>query len=98
MFSAHAEDAGSRVIVCHWQQQPVGLLGNGWKGGVHECARSCVERILERVAAGRAELMVASHNQGSVQAAARRMHALGLTPATSGAPVPPLSSNNTAKK
>jgi hypothetical protein len=49
-------------------------------------ARSCVERILERVADGRAELMVASHKQGSVQAAARRMHGLGLAPATSGAP------------
>ena len=44
----------------------------------------CVGRILEAVAAGSAELMVASHNQESVELATRRMHELGLQPSTSG--------------
>ncbi len=45
-----------------------------------------MERILGAVAQGDAELMVASHNQASVQKAARCMHRLGLNPATSGEP------------
>ena len=50
------------------------------------CARvgRCVERILGAVAQGDAELMVASHNQASVQRAAACMHRLGLDPSTSG--------------
>lgn len=42
--------------------------------------------MLEAVADGNAELMVASHNQESVALATRRMHELGLRPSTSGAP------------
>jgi len=46
----------------------------------------CVGRVLEAVADGNAELMVASHNQESVALATRRMHELGLQPSSSGAP------------
>lgn len=46
--------------------------------------RRCVGRVLQAVAQGEAELMVASHNQDSVAAATRAMHALGLQPSTSG--------------
>ena len=49
------------------------------------CCR-CAARVLEAVADGRAELMVASHNQESVALATRRMHELGLQPSTSGKP------------
>ena len=48
--------------------------------------RRCAGRVLESVAGGAAELMVASHNQESVALATRRMHALGLHPSTSGEP------------
>lgn len=44
----------------------------------------CVELVLGAVAQGMAELMVASHNQASVQKAARCMHRFGLHPSTSG--------------
>ncbi|KAK9834130.1 hypothetical protein WJX81_000815 [Elliptochloris bilobata] len=44
----------------------------------------CVERVLRVVADGGGELMVASHNQASVAAAAAAMQRLGLHPATSG--------------
>ncbi len=44
----------------------------------------CVERILGLVARGDAELMVASHNQASVENASRCMHRLGLDPSSSG--------------
>ncbi|BDA46933.1 Proline dehydrogenase 1, mitochondrial [Coccomyxa sp. Obi] len=44
----------------------------------------CVERILGSVARSDAELMVASHNQASVENASRCMHSLGLNPSTSG--------------
>jgi len=47
--------------------------------------RRCVERVLREVAQRGAELMVASHNQASVAAAAGAMRRLGLDPATSGA-------------
>lgn len=48
--------------------------------------RRCAGRVLESVAEGAAELMVASHNQESVALATRRMHDLGLHPSTSGEP------------
>jgi hypothetical protein len=48
-------------------------------------ADRCAESILELVASGDAELMLASHNQGSVERATRAMHHLGLDPSTSGA-------------
>ncbi len=44
-----------------------------------------MERVLREVAQRGAELMVASHNQASVAAAAGAMRRLGLDPATSGA-------------
>ncbi len=47
------------------------------------CCR-CAARVLEAVAEGSAELMVASHNQETVALATRRMHELGLQPSTSG--------------
>lgn len=50
----------------------------------------CVERVLRLVAEGWVELMVASHNQASVAAAATAMRRLGLQPSTSGAPPPQL--------
>jgi len=46
----------------------------------------CVERVLRAVANGSAELMVASHNQASVSAAAAAMRSLGLDAAKSGNP------------
>lgn len=46
--------------------------------------------MLRAVADGSAELMVASHNQASVAAAAAEMRRLGLDPATSGMQSPPL--------
>ena len=48
--------------------------------------RRCAGRVLESVAEGASELMVASHNQESVALATRRMHDLGLHPSTSGEP------------
>ena len=51
--------------------------------------RRCAGRVLESVATGAAELMVASHNQESVALATRRMHELGLHPSTSGEPSAP---------
>ena len=47
------------------------------------CCR-CAARVLEAVAEGSAELMVASHNQETVALATRRMHELGLQPSSSG--------------
>ena len=45
----------------------------------------CVGHVLERVAEGRAELMVATHNQASVEQAVAAMQRLGVQPgATSG--------------
>ena len=49
----------------------------------------CVKRVLRVVADGSGELMVASHNQASVAAAAVEMRRLGLDPATAGAQHPP---------
>lgn len=46
--------------------------------------RRCVERVLHLVTQGEAELMVASHNQVSVDKATQLMHTLGLDPSTSG--------------
>ena len=46
----------------------------------------CVERVLRAVATGSAELMVASHNQASVTAAAAAMRSLGLDAEKSGDP------------
>lgn len=43
------------------------------------CGR-CVEAVMGRVARGSAELMVASHNQASVEAALDGMRRLGLRP------------------
>ncbi|KAG2444825.1 hypothetical protein HXX76_001567 [Chlamydomonas incerta] len=43
----------------------------------------CLEALLRAVRAGRAELMVGSHNQGSVQVAVTAMDRLGLDPAES---------------
>lgn len=61
-------------------------LCKGCKGLLSWCR--CVARVLEAVAGGSAELMVASHNQESVALATRRMHELGMQPSTSGEPWP----------
>ncbi|CAL5224266.1 g6925 [Coccomyxa viridis] len=50
----------------------------------HDNYNRCAARVLEAVAEGSAELMVASHNQETVALATRRMHELGLQPSSSG--------------
>ena len=43
----------------------------------------CIQLLLHETAAGNAELMLATHNQGSVEAAVEEMHAQGLHPSES---------------
>ena len=47
----------------------------------------CVESVMERVARGHAELMVASHNQASIEAALDNMRHMGVPADAPGTPI-----------
>ena len=57
-----------------------GLLTAAWSG----C--SCVDFVMERIAKGTTELMVASHNQNSVEQALSNMQRLNIRPHSPGTP------------
>jgi len=49
----------------------------------HDCYNAAVELVISKVGAGKVELMIATHNQHSVELALRAMQSHGLAPATS---------------
>uniref|UniRef100_A0A7R9VEV4 Proline dehydrogenase n=1 Tax=Chlamydomonas euryale TaxID=1486919 RepID=A0A7R9VEV4_9CHLO len=46
----------------------------------HACYNSCMEAVVQEVANGRAEVMIASHNEASIQKCVAHMARLGLQP------------------
>lgn len=46
----------------------------------HDCFTDCLDLLLRAVKSDRAELMLGSHNQGSVEAAVAAMADLGMDP------------------
>lgn len=52
--------------------------------GTHANYNRCVRIMIQEVACGRAEVMIATHNQYSVETAVRSMHDFGLQPHTHG--------------
>jgi proline dehydrogenase len=53
-------------------------------GDTHANYNRCVRMLIQEVATSQAEVMIATHNQYSVEMAVRSMHDFGLTPETSG--------------
>ena len=51
----------------------------------HQNYNRCVRMLIQEVASNGAEVMIASHNQYSVETGVRTMHEFGLDPSTSGA-------------